>query len=308
MESPLRALNDECSVALLHFLCSKSRFVTRNLVAHRHLLASRLDPLKLLYARSLTGSIPCKCAEDSNSGWRVAKNRTGCDLDEQPLDFIPHELLGPNLYLRTLSSATASSCPVATSGGPSSRTSVTTVGCSKDWSKRSGGLVGTCGVSRSCPTTSTFSSVRPNPTFLGACSSSSPVTPTGTRSGIADRATSPKAASRPLWSRMRATSGRSADTFTSTRYGGSGPWPHIRLTGRGQAIPAMPGSETASAGWPMRQSTRRGRARWEVATPRRHIDGSSKRDWRPCRRIPFGRLLVAGCWAARSSSTGCALG
>ena len=23
---------------------------------------------------------------------------------------------------------------------------------------------------------------------------------------------------------------------------------------------------------------------------------------------PFGRLLVAGCWAARSSSTGCELG
>ena len=27
-----------------------------------------------------------------------------------------------------------------------------------------------------------------------------------------------------------------------------------------------------------------------------------------CRRIPFGRLLAAGCWAARSSSTGCELG
>ena len=38
--------------------------------------------------------------------------------------------------------------------------------------------------------------------------------------------------------------------------------------------------------------------------PRRHIDGSSKRDWRPCRRIPFGRLLVAGCWAARSRRPG----
>ena len=61
MESPLRALNDECSVALLHFLCSKSRFVTRNLVAHRDPTPSRLDPLNLLYARSLTGSIPCKC-------------------------------------------------------------------------------------------------------------------------------------------------------------------------------------------------------------------------------------------------------
>ncbi len=85
-------------------------------------------------------------------------------------------------------------------------------------------------------------------------------------------------ASKPLWSRMSPTSGLSAATFTSTRYGGSGPWSRIRLTGRGQAIPAMPGGETASAGWPMRQSTRRGRARWEVATPRRHIDGSSRRD------------------------------
>ena len=89
---------------------------------------------------------------------------------------------------------------------------------------------------------------------------------------------------------------------------GKRPLAGIRLTGRGQAIPAMPGGETASAGWPMRQSTRRGRARWEVATPRRHIDGSSRRDWRPSRRIPFGRLLAAGCWAARSSSTGCGPG
>jgi hypothetical protein len=107
---------------------------------------------------------------------------------------------------------------------------------------------------------------------------------------------------------QHATSGPSADTFTSTRYGGNGLWPRIRLTGRGQAIPAMPRGENASAGWPMRQSTRRGRARWEVATPRRHIDGSSKRAWRPCRRIPFGRLLAAGCWEARSSSTECELG
>ena len=105
---------------------------------------------------------------------------------------------------------------VATSGGPSSRTSVTTGGCSKDRSKRSGGLVDTCGVSRSCPTTSSFSSVRPNPTCLGACSTSSPVTPTGTRSGIADRATSPKDASKPLSSRM-ASSGDTASSSDTVR-------------------------------------------------------------------------------------------
>ncbi len=74
------------------------------------------------------------------------------------------------------------------------------------------------------------------------------------------------------------------------------------------SYPAMPGGETASNGWPMRQSTQRGRARWEAASLRRHIDGSSKRAWRPCRRIPFGRLLAAGGWAAGSSSTGCELG
>ena len=82
MESHPSCLERWMSVALRTFY-SKSRFVTRNLVAHRHRTPSRLDPLKLLYARSLAGSIPWVTAQDSNLGWRVAKDRTGPDLDER---------------------------------------------------------------------------------------------------------------------------------------------------------------------------------------------------------------------------------
>jgi len=85
-------------------------------------------------------------------------------------------------------------CPVATSGDPSSRASITASRCSKHWSKPSGGSVGTCSVSCSCPTTSTTSSLRLSPTCLVACGTSSPDTPTNTPSGIGGPATSPKAA------------------------------------------------------------------------------------------------------------------
>jgi hypothetical protein len=43
----------------------------------------------------------------------------------------------------------------------------------------------------------------------------------------------------------------------------------------------------------MRQSTRRGRARWEVATPRRPIDGSSRIEFTRKAQVGFGHPEAA---------------
>ncbi len=101
-------------------------------------------------------------------------------------------------------------------------------------------------------------------------------------------------------------SGPSAATSTSIPCGANARSPITRATGPGRAIRATTAGGGALDGWPTRLCIRPGVAsRAATISRRRPTGGSSSRDWRGLRQTPFSPRRMAGCWAARRSSSGC---
>ena len=101
------------------------------------------------------------------------------------------------------------------------------------------------------------------------------------------------------------TSGPSAATSSSIPCGANARSPITRATGPGRAIRATTAGGGALDGWPTRLCIRPGVASRAATIPRRPTGGSSSRDWRGLRQTPFSPRRMAGCWAARRSSSGC---
>src|SRR5271166_2699933 len=80
---------------------------------------------------------------------------------------------------------------------------------------------------------------------------------------------------------------------------------HPRDCGPGRAIRATTAGGGTLDGWPTRLCIRPGVASRAATIPRRPTGGSSSRDWRGLRQTPFSPRRMAGCWAARRSSSGC---